>query len=323
MVRPVIAESLANVSDSLDISSVNLATNHVFHFTTSVDIGNNGYFEITLPAPFGDVWNGSCSGSNVTVSTTTTSIRCTYSTTPGAATTTEIRLFNVDNPSADGVQHIDVKTYNSGSALQENSDIAVFITQGISTTLHINGSLAFDMIEYDGTNTVNGIPLTGSSTTTTIPFGNLVIDASSTLAQTLSISTNASNGFSCTVQQDAEMLNGGGSTINSFDNSSDNTGSTTPHTWNDPTGTLGSDYTYGHLGITTDDPSLQSLDYTGSKFIGLNNTDPIEIFYNGGPADGTTVGVGRAHIAYSVMVTGLQEAGDYESKITYVCTGNY
>lgn len=313
----------ADLKDTISDSSFGAAADHTIIFTTSMDIGANGYYEVTLDPDFGDILEADCAGPNVTTSTTTDTVRCTYSSSPGAATTTKILIYDVTNPlSADSLL-VSVESYNVGDTLLEAGQAVVAIVDNVSMSAHIESSLDFSMISSSTPMYINGIPLTGSSTDTTLPFGTLSPVSSSTLGHTIGVTTNAPGGFSCTVQQDSELRNGAGDTINSFDNSPDGTGSTTPHVWNPPVVDITKDNTYGHFGVTTDDFTLTEHDYSGSRFTGLHGTNPSEIAYHNGPSEGTVLGSGLAHVAYSIQISALQEAGDYTSTINYVCTCNF
>jgi len=82
--------------------------------------------------------------------------------------------------------------------------------------------------------------------------------------------------------------------------------------------------TYGHFGLTSDDSTLSDSDPFGaSLYKGFNNTDPIEVMYNSGPADGLTTDVGTTTVAYTVEINAMQESGDYANTLTYVCTPTY
>ena len=65
------------------------------------------------------------------------------------------------------------------------------------------------------------------------------------------------------------------------------------------------------------------LDFSNSKYVGLNGTDPTEIMYHDNPADGETQNEGLAYAAYTIEIASFQEAGGYESRLTYICTPNY
>jgi hypothetical protein len=84
------------------------------------------------------------------------------------------------------------------------------------------------------------------------------------------------------------------------------------------------------MGLTSDDTDLNSLglfnDFYNSgtaHFAGLNSTDPMEVMHHDGPADGLTQDKGLARVLYRAEVASLQEAGDYESTLTYIVTPVY
>ena len=76
------------------------------------------------------------------------------------------------------------------------------------------------------------------------------------------------------------------------------------------------------MGLTTNDSDL-ATDFTSSKYAGLNNTDAMEVMSHNGPADGSTQDKGLASVAYTIEITDLQEAGDYITTLTYICTPTY
>jgi hypothetical protein len=150
--------------------------------------------------------------------------------------------------------------------------------------------------------------------------------ASSTLGQALRVTTNADEGYIVTVEQDHDLVSNSSTTINSFNNSPDYTGTTTPETWTQPLNLLDKYHTYGHMGLTTDDADLSTFsysDFTGSQYAGLNNTDLMVIMHHDGPSDGNTQNKGYIKIAYTIEIASLQEAGDYTNTLTYICTPTY
>ncbi len=316
------AEALDNAKDTLSDSDVSVAADHVIEFTTSEDVGANGYFEVTLPADFGDVKTATCSSASVGVeiSTTTETLRCTFLASPGAATTSYMYITNVTNPSSEGDQTINVGTYNSGDEEKEFSAVKVYIIEDVSVTARVPGTLSFGVAGIVDGITINETVTTATSTATTTPFGTLSTAASSTVGQTLTVSTNASAGFSVTVQQSDELKNGAGASINSFANALDDSGSTTPVSWVNPSADYGLDWTYGHMAITSDDGGLA---FAGGKYAGLNDTAALEVFSHNGATNGTGTGIGTTNVAYSIQISSLQEAGDYSTTLTYICTPTY
>jgi hypothetical protein len=93
---------------------------------------------------------------------------------------------------------------------------------------------------------------------------------------------------------------------------------------------LDQQWTYGHLGITTDDADLGTIDtvtavndFTGRKYAG-NIDQPRLVFAHLGPADGVTQNKGKARVGYQIEIGDLQEAGnDYTNTLTYVATPTF
>ncbi len=171
---------------------------------------------------------------------------------------------------------------------------------------------------------VNQATITSTSTSTAIPFGVLVADTPKTAAQDLQVETNAANGFVVTVQTDQQLTSATGADIDGFRNG---TYDSSPVPWEAPTVALGSENTYGHWGITTDDDTLTpgltdefDVGGNGEDYVSASTT-PVEIFRNDGPTNETVQGVGTTRVGYTVEITGLQEAGDdYTATLTYVAT---
>jgi hypothetical protein len=318
-----LAAALTNVQALVSDSRTGIKANLSLEFTTSIDIGANGYFEFTLDEEFNEINEVSCPGPNVTTATSSNVIRCTYSVSPGASTSTKLTIYNMYNPIDFGRYNIQMDTYDSGDNLLESGNAAVYITEAQELSAYVGSILTFSM-EQEDVSEVNGVKVTGSSTATQIDFGSISNGASSTFAQTINIRTNADNGFACTVQQNHELMSETNDTINSFNNSFDGTGSSTdPQSWASPSAIYNQDYTYGHLGLTSDDPDLSILDFSGSKYVGFNGTDPVEIFYHSSPTINDALGEGKVHIAYTLEISAIQEDGDYTNTIMYICTGNF
>jgi hypothetical protein len=131
----------------------------------------------------------------------------------------------------------------------------------------------------------------------------------------VAVTTNATNGYSVTVQQNQDLTNAAGATIHAFPAGG------SPAAWSDPAGTLNATTTYGHLAFTTDDTTLTAGNpYGGSKWNGFSGGTPVEVLYNGGPADGSTQGKAVANVAFRIAITSLQDAGDYTNTLTYIAT---
>jgi hypothetical protein len=197
----------------------------------------------------------------------------------------------------------------------------VFILSPVTVTAAVDTIFTFTvdgLSPADGD--VNQSPITATSSTTTLPFGLLDDTASSTVAQQLSVSTNAAYGFAVTVQVD-QQLNSGSATIGGF---IDNTYTTTPTLWQGPGGSISNPDSWGHWGITTDDETVTTGDIfdtqvDGRRYVAASTT-PVTVFAHTGPADGSSQNIGTARVGYTAEVSALQPAGNYTATLTYVAT---
>jgi hypothetical protein len=198
----------------------------------------------------------------------------------------------------------------------------VAIIAPVVVTAAVDTSFTFTVAGLGGGTTVNGLLTTGTSTATTIPFGSLTANTASSVAQRLSVSTNASYGFAVTVQTDQQLTSSSGADIDGF---LDGAYSNTPIGWAAPTQSISDEDTWGHWGLTSNDETFGLTDPfdvggAGELFVSASTT-PVQVFRHSGPSDGTTQNIGRADVAYQVEVSALQEAGtDYTATLTYVAT---
>jgi len=306
------------ISDS-DLSATNVTHNIVA--STTVAVPANGYFEVVFPGGF-----TALATSNVTCPSTSTVnydsnvVKCIFSNDGLAASSTIITVAGVTNPGSAGSQKFEMYTKDSGDSEQESAEFRVAIIDDVQVSATVEVTLLFTINSLATTSVVNGITTTGSSTATALAFGTIDSSQSYTLAQRLNVTTNASGGFTVTVEQDGNLESAGGADIDSFD---DGVTSVSSAAWSSPAGTLGAEDTYGHFGLTSSDASLSANNFGSAEYKGLDATSTMEVMYHTGPADGTTDSIGSTSIAYTVEINGLQEAGDYTSYLTYICTPTY
>jgi hypothetical protein len=324
-------DSMQDASDTLTDSDVSVSAGHTITFTTNqtAQSADGDYVEVVFADEFGNITagNSDCGGGNwnETIPNTET-LRCAASggdNAPGSytfhATTT--------NPAATGSYLLTISHYNGADdVLKEQVQVRVAIVEDVTMTAHVDATLQFNISGVTSGSVVNGVTCSNDTSATSTDFGTLAAGASTTVCQALDVTTNASDGFVVTVQQDQEMTSDSGSNINSFNNSQDGTGSTTPGTWQSPSGILDVYNTYGHMGLTSDDADLAAAgytDFTGQSYIGLDGAQQTVVFHHDGPADGSTASKGAASVAYTAEITALQEAGDYENTLTYIATPTF
>ena len=324
-------DSLTSAKDTITDSDPGATATHTFNFTSTTTLASGDAIVIMIDEDNDDfsgisVGNVTCpANTNPTVSVNTVTCTATGAVAAGALTVT---VADVVNPTA-GNYRMSVKITDGGSVVYERAEPMVAIIDNVLMTANVKSTLNFTISGTTTAAVVNGAAcdIDTSASSTLLDFGTLNVGASTTLCQQLTVETNASEGYSVVVYQDDEMRNSQGNTINSFDNSADGTGSTTPHAWTAPLGLIDQYDTYGHMGLTSDDSTLTANDFFGDElyvgFNGYGSTAAVEVMHHDGPADGFTVDKGLTTVAYTAQISALQEAGDYETTLTYIATPTY
>ncbi len=225
-----------------------------------------------------------------------------------------------------------ISTTNSdGSSTYDSATLRIAIIDAVTISATVQATLSFQVVGVASSVSVgNSYPTTSVTTTaTTVPFGIINSSTVYTAAQQLKVSTNATNGFYVAVKQDSNMTDAASNDIDQFadgtavDNSS-------PSAWSSPSGTPGSEATYGHLGYGTTDTSLTDLNGSGTsdrfatnKFAALSTTYEAVLSHTGPTAGLGTDTNGQAYVVYQLEISGLQQAGIYSNTITYLATAKY
>jgi hypothetical protein len=194
----------------------------------------------------------------------------------------------------------------------DSGETRVAIVSTVQVTATVDTLFTFTVGGVPTGQPINGTTTTGSTTAQLINFGQLDAGVASTAAQDLSVVTNAKNGFVVTVESDGMLDSANGADIDGFDNGSYQA---TPLAWAAPDGTPGSENTYGHWGLISDD-----ADYfpNADEYVSAS-TSPVEVFAHTGPTNGS--GSGATRVGYSVQISPLQEAAeDYNAVLTYIAT---
>jgi len=205
--------------------------------------------------------------------------------------------------------------------MPDSGQVRVAIVSQVVVSASVDTSLTFTVSGVNSSSTVNGSATTTAATTTStaLPFGTLSASQSKTLAQDLTITTNAANGYTVTVEQTGDLQSTTGATIDGF---IDGAYTTTPSAWQGPGALVSNTDTYGHWGLTSDDSFV--LARTGPGQFGSNqwvsgSTSPIAIMGHDDPVLATTTRVG-----YQIEISALQEAGDdYTTTLRYIATPTF
>jgi hypothetical protein len=319
---------LADAKNTLSDSDLGVAATSTITFVIGEALYVNDFAQVIFPTDFTEVDTADITCGNAqfdqTASSTGNYVECLVDVGNTIATTSTITITvaGAVNPGTSGYKKFVLNTYDAGGTIQESANVMVYIIDDVTVSATVDATLTFTIGAVNADTAINGVTTTGTSTATEMSFGTINSTGSSTMGQSLRVITNADDGFIVTVQQDGELQSAAAATINSFNNSQDGYGSTTPVTWRAPLGILANNWTYGHMGLTSNDADL-GTDFTSSKYAGLNGTNAMTIMSHGGPADGTTQNSGLAYVAYTIEITAMQEAGDYENRLTYICTPTY
>lgn len=343
------AASVTDYSDTLSTSEPSVGSNHTIEFVSPNGVGTGEDIVITFAAGFdlstigaedidllenggaeaiGGQWSVATTSNTITISSggiasiaggaTTTILIGTHAT--NGADTPNTPDSQITNPTA-GSHEIDVTV----GSTPDTGTTQVAIVDTVEVSAAVDTQFTFTVAGVGGGATVNTADTTGGSTTAaTIPFGELAINTASTAAQDLTVVTNAANGFVVTVVADGQLNATNGADIDGFRNGGFDT---TPVAWEAPSESVGDDDTYGHWGVTSDDPTVGvglSDDFNtgggGDRFVSASTT-PVEVFRHNGPTDGSTTGEGTTRVGYKVEISALQEAAsDYTATLTYVAT---
>jgi len=316
------AASLTNVSDTVSTSAPATSATHTLAFDTAVALDNGGYINVIFDASYTDVPTSgvTCPGT-ATLSVSGNTVTCTYAS--GLATSTGYNLVvpNVTNPST-GFYDVQIKTYLNDDSEQESALVKNAVIDTVTVTAHVDSTLTFTVSGVNTGVAINGDTTTATSTATTTPFGDLTAGTQHIVGQQLAVSTNASDGFQVTVTQNSNFDTAAGAIIDPF---VDGSAVSSPTDWTSPAGTLGDNTTWGHFGVATDDDDGAGglTAYTDGYYEGLSVGTAKTIMAHTGPSSDSEEDKGLSNIAYAVEINALQEAGDYETTLTYIATPTY
>lgn len=339
--------NLTYVKDTLTDSHPSSLSNHTLEFLSPGALSGGNTITVTFPSAFtgtssvtvGDVdleiggvdetlvagvpgaaqWGFAWSGATMTLTAGgSESLAANATATIKIGSNANGGTMRLINPSATSSYEITL------TAATNTAQTRVAIIENVLVTANVDTILTFIVYGTSTGTTVNGSPTTTATNTTsiTLPFGTLAPNVSKTLAQDLTLATNAIHGYVVTVEQDQNLLSSTGADIDGF---IDGAYTNTPAAWVAPTNNIAQENTWGHWGLTTTDTSLlgAGTDFAANQWVAASTT-PRAIMAHNGPADGTTQSIGRATVGYQAQISALQEAGDdYNTTLTYIATPTF
>lgn len=348
------AADVVDFSDTLSDSDVGVVSNHEIDFTMSSTgslSAGTGDFTITFESDFslpsaldtadfdllvnGAQQNLDGTATNWTVSVSTSTRTVTFAAGSGVSLSSNdvVKVLVGTNATSTvdgtgpGVDQITNATSEGsyfiqlGGNMTDSGETRVAIIDDVTMSASVDTTFSFNIFGV-ATNTApysdDTATTTASTTATSIPFGTLDPGIAKLASQRLTVSTNAANGFSVTVQQDGEMESSSSANINNF---VDGDATSTPQAWTSPSAIAGNPDTYGHYGISSDDSTLSSGDFFGAaNYVGqFSSSTPLEIMYHNGVVNGS--GDGETYVGVQIEISSLQEAAtDYSNTLTYIAT---
>ncbi|QQR65260.1 hypothetical protein IPH92_01615 [Candidatus Kaiserbacteria bacterium] len=341
------AASITNASDTLSNSAPSVTSNHTIAFELPNGMATSSNFTVTFASQFdtsgvliGDIdlsvntvdqtlAGASGAGTWGVTGIGTDAITFETPTDGGTASSSDMIIKIGSNATGGAIKIVNPSATTSypitiAGTMQDSGEMRVAIVDQVTVSANVDTSLTFTVTGVNSSSTVNGSPTTtiATSTPTTLPFGNLPIGVSRTLAHDLSVSTNASVGYTVTVQQAGSLQSTTGATIDGF---IDGTNTVTPSAWQGPGGLIANPNSYGHWGLTSNDTAIlaRSVQFGSNEWVS-GSTTPIAIMGHNGPSDGTTINSGAARVGYQIQISALQEAGDdYTTTLRYVATPTF
>lgn len=167
-------------------------------------------------------------------------------------------------------------------------------------------------VSFSGTN--SGVGMYGtmtnvSSSPNTLSFGTVVPGTTKVIAQSFTVSTNAASGYTTTIQQDKDLTQQNNKTIDPVSGTNAS-----------PTA-FPTSVSRGAFGYHTSDSTL----CTGTQGRFENNdtyakitTTPLEIACSNSPVTSQVT-----DMVYKLLIGQLQEAGQYQNRLTFITTGTY
>ncbi len=337
--RSAEAASITNASDTLSDSDVGVSSNHTIRFTTPNGIMPSETILITFPTTPDDftlpaalffeevditddgveqtLATSSAAGTwGIATTSTTIELTAPTDTTVSSSSVIVIEIGTHATSGATGDTQIINPSAGSyeitiGGSMEDAGAFRVAIVDNVDVTANVNTNFSFSVAGVGTGLSVNGTTTSTTSTATSIPFETLSNSVIKTLAQDLTVTTNAAGGFAVRVYQDSNLLSSTGADIDGF---ADGAYTDTPSPWAHPSATPSDEKTWGHWGLTSED-----VDLFGSNLWVSPSTTPRTVFSHTSVVSASTTRVG-----YQAEISSLQEAGDdYSTTLTYIATPTF
>ena len=233
------------------------------------------------------------------------------------------------------VQHL-----NSSFVVQDSTAVGVGIIEAVKVTASVPAQITFNILAVAKGVSACGTATDVETTAAAVPFGDVPLDAFTDAAQTLTVSTNATGGYSVTAVANDQMGRSGGAcagdpTTNAncaTDSRGDNTSMTHSafDTW-DANATKGFAYSLNDSNDSISNGNAEAFEYdegtgncSGASFCAKQFADAedsqaaVEIFGSNTVADNENL-----YVCYRMIPASTTAAGNFENHITYTATATF
>ncbi len=350
----VFAATVTTFSDSLSDSRPSTVSNHtiVWDVVDATGIQADDVFTLTFAANFDTASiveddvdiadDGSdkttaadCSGTEefgvAMAGDVLTITACTELTTIEAASVVTIEIGT--NATANGTGSHQITNPTAGSytialadttGYTDTGEIQVAVIAGVTTSLNVSASLSVTVSAVNSADTVNSATTSVTSTASTMPFGTMTVNSDKVGAHSISVSTNAAEGYTVGIRWLGTGTNDGlASGSNNCDGFTNDTATNAdPKAWaagTNPSGVAANTNTCWY-GYTTEDTALGTgtadrfTSSGGDKWAPFSST-PYEVIYSSGPVNAEATKVG-----HKVEANAMQPQGSYTGTVEYIAT---
>jgi hypothetical protein len=233
-----------------------------------------------------------------------------YEATPAKATTATnvtIPTTTITNTSA-SLFYAQITTYttltghNCTVPVDQSNVIALVTLAGVTTTVTVQPTLTFSVANYGSAVNGSGSSTFVTTTSSTIPFGTVAAGATAQGSQTLTVSTNATHGYTLYVRDSQALTNPANDTIR------DQPGTPTAASTFDGSATQSS------FGYTADGANIA---FGSNKWAGVTQTN-VAI-----ASRSAAINADATHAEFKVEISNVQPPGTYSTVIAYTATPSY
>jgi hypothetical protein len=287
---------------------------------TDVDLSASSAGEQTIAgaAPNTTQWGAAVSGQVLTF--TSPSNASTYI---GGGETVTIEIGTNATAGVTGDQQITNPTAASytisiaaNGASPDTGALVVAIISGVTVSATIAESLTFAIAAVNDTLcTLGGTATAVTTTAATVPFGTMNANSFKKGCQTLTLNTNAGNGYSLTSQETDQLTNAGSQIISDTTCDTGTCTESTSAAWATATANHG----LGHTCSGLDCAATYSSASNFRQFASIADTETaVQMMSSSSPVTNST-----STVVYKLSVSGSQSSGDYSNVVVYIATAQF